>query len=119
MRLFGFALAACAWLAAPPAVAAELVMFERDGCAWCARWDREVGQIYPKTPEGTAAPLQRINLDRGVAAEAGLKAPVRFTPTFVLLDKGREVARITGFMGEDAFWGLLGKHLATAYKAGI
>jgi thioredoxin-related protein len=118
-RLFRFALAVSVVLAVSPAAAAELVMFERDGCVWCARWDREVGQIYPKTPEGAAAPLRRVNLDRGSAAESGLKAPVRFTPTFVLLDNGREIARIIGYMGEDAFWGLLGKYLTTAYKAGF
>ena len=111
-------LAAFAWLAAVPAQAAELVMFERDGCAWCARWDREIGPIYPKTPEGAAAPLRRLNLDRKVANEPGLKSPVLFTPTFVLLDKGREVGRITGYIGEEAFWGLLGKFLASPYKAG-
>ncbi|NWG26424.1 MAG: hypothetical protein HXY30_18740 [Pseudorhodoplanes sp.] len=94
-------------------------MFEREGCAWCARWDREIGPVYPKTPEGAAAPLRRINLDRTAATEPGLRAPVRFTPTFVLLDNGREIARITGYMGEDAFWGLLGKYLASAYKAGL
>lgn len=119
IRLFGFALAALGGLAAVPAPAAELVMFEREGCAWCARWDREIGPVYPKTPEGAAAPLRRINLDRTAATEPGLRAPVRFTPTFVLLDNGREIARITGYMGEDAFWGLLGKYLASAYKAGL
>lgn len=117
--LFGCVLAVSAVLAASPAAAAELVMFERDGCVWCARWEREVGQIYAKTPEGAAAPLRRVNLDRGSGTESGLKGPVRFTPTFVLLDNGREIARITGYMGEEAFWGLLGKYLTTAYKAGF
>lgn len=117
--LFGFALVLFTSLGPAPLAAAELVMFERDGCAWCARWDREVGTIYPRTPEGAVAPLRRINLDRTSVPEGGLKGPVRFTPTFVLLDGGREIARITGYMGEDAFWGLLGKFLASTYKPGI
>jgi hypothetical protein len=33
--------------------------------------------------------------------------PTRFTPTFVLVADGREVGRITGYPGEDFFWGLL------------
>lgn len=117
--LFGFALVLLSGLGSAPLAAAELVMFERDGCAWCARWDREVGTIYARTPEGASAPLRRINLDRVSAPEQGLKSPIRFTPTFVLLDRGREIARITGYMGEDAFWGLLGKFLASTYKPGI
>ena len=39
-------------------------MFERDGCVWCARWDRDVGPIYDKTDEAKLLPLRRINLDR-------------------------------------------------------
>ncbi|MGO4664960.1 thioredoxin fold domain-containing protein [Bosea sp. 2RAB26] len=95
-----------------PLRAAELVMFERDGCIWCARWDREVARVYANTPEGKAAPLRRVDLGSTRADEPGLAAPVRFTPTFVLMDEGREVGRITGYIGDDAFWGLLGKMLA-------
>ena len=39
---------------------AELVMFRRDGCPWCAKWDREIGPIYPKT---------EFNQPRAVAAD--------------------------------------------------
>jgi hypothetical protein len=46
-----------------------------------------------------------------VAARGGpavaLKSPVRFTPTFVLVQDGRELGRIEGYPGEDFFWGLL------------
>ena len=34
--------------------------------------------------------------------------PVIAAPTFVLVDKGREIGRITGYLNDDAFWGLLG-----------
>ena len=90
-----------------PAMAAELVMFERTGCIWCLRWEREIGPIYPKTSEGRAAPLRHISLDRGPPKEMTLAEPVFYTPTFVLMNDGREVGRITGYIGEDAFWGLL------------
>lgn len=90
-----------------PVQAAELVMFERAGCVWCLRWDREVAAIYPKTPEGMKAPLRKISLDRPVPADLKLTPPVFYTPTFVLMDEGREIGRITGYLGDDAFWGLL------------
>jgi len=104
------ALPAVLWPAA--ASAAELVMFTRDGCPWCARFEREVGPIYPKTAEGRLAPLRRVEVLAGGTTMPGLKEPVFAAPTFVLLDEEREVGRITGYLGDDAFWGLLGKMLA-------
>jgi hypothetical protein len=32
---------------------------------------------------------------------------VLFSPTFVVMDKGREVGRILGYPGEDFFWPML------------
>jgi hypothetical protein len=36
--------------------AAELIMFEQAGCAWCGAFNREIGPIYPNTVEGQRAP---------------------------------------------------------------
>jgi thioredoxin-related protein len=99
-------------LSASTVAAAELIMFDRDGCVWCQRWDRDVGVIYDKTVEGKRAPLRRINVDRDKLENVTLKASVRYTPTFVLVDKGREVGRITGYLSDDQFWGLLSGLLA-------
>lgn len=88
--------------------AAELLMFERDGCVWCQRWDRDVGPIYGKTDEARLLPLRRINIDKQADAGIVLTSAVRYTPTFVVADQGREIGRITGFISDDAFWGLLG-----------
>lgn len=88
------------------AAALELVMVERAGCVWCARWNAEVSAIYPKTPEGAQAPLRRHDLADGQPAAA--TAPVRYTPTFLLTREGREIGRITGYQDDATFWGLLG-----------
>ncbi|HMN70807.1 MAG TPA: thioredoxin [Rhodoblastus sp.] len=94
-------------LAAVPAAAAELVVFERAGCAWCERWNAEVGSVYDKTAESRAAPLRRVDLARGVPADlAGIKAVV-FTPTFVLVDKGAEIGRIEGYTDNAFFYAYL------------
>jgi Thioredoxin-like domain len=89
------------------ATASELVMFERDGCPWCRLWNREIGTVYDRTQEARRLPLLRINLDRQQAGFT-LKEPVRYTPTFVVVDGGAEVGRITGYSNDDNFWGLLG-----------
>ncbi|MFG1375692.1 thioredoxin fold domain-containing protein [Xanthobacter autotrophicus] len=94
--------------AVAPARASELVMFERKGCAYCLKFDRDVAPIYQKTEEGRRAPLRRVDLSGGLPADVALAQPVRFTPTFVLVDEGREIGRITGYASDEAFWGLLG-----------
>lgn len=100
-------LSICGMTYAAPLAAAELVMFETEGCAWCAAWDREVGTVYARTVEGRLAPLRRV--DKSAARPADLAAieGIVYTPTFVLMDGGREVGRILGYPGESHFWGLL------------
>lgn len=90
----------------------RLVMFERDGCTWCRRWQHEIGGIYPLTEEGRAAPLVVINVDRPMPDGYSFAGQAVYTPTFVLVEDGVEIARITGYPGEEFFWGLLDQMLA-------
>ena len=115
------ALLALSLLAATGPVSAEtaLLMGEETGCLWCARWDSEIAPAYPRTDEGRAAPLRRLDIRAPVPEDVTLAAPLRFTPTFVLLDDGREVSRIEGYPGEDFFWPLLGRMLDSAAKDGV
>lgn len=99
-------------LATCPAVyAAELIMLEEYGCPWCERWDEEVGVIYHKTPEGRRAPLRRVDIHERLPADIRFLSKGGYTPTFILVDDGREIGRIRGYPGEDFFWGLLGQLL--------
>lgn len=86
---------------------AELVMFDQPGCPWCARWDREVAPIYPKTEFGQRAPLRRVDIRAARPDDLKDIVGVRYTPTFVLVEKGAEIGRIVGYLGEDQFWSLL------------
>lgn len=88
--------------------AAELVMFEETGCAWCQAFDREIAPIYGKTAEGQRAPLRRVDSTQAVPPDLAFIEVERLTPLFVLVDNGREIGRIRGYPGDDHFWGLLG-----------
>lgn len=98
------------FLAASPAMAElRLLMVEQDGCAYCAEWDRVIAPVYPKTPEGRAAPLERVHIRGPYPADTAIDPRPVFTPTFILIADGREAGRIDGYPGEDFFWGLLGQ----------
>src|SRR5476651_1964909 len=88
--------------------AAELVMFEQAGYAWCEAFDREIAPIYGKTEEGLRAPLRRVDTTHAVPGDLTFIDVERLTPLFVLVDRGQEIGRIRGYPGEDHFWGLLG-----------
>ncbi|WP_170474520.1 hypothetical protein [Ruegeria arenilitoris] len=110
MRHLHLLLLAITLLVAPVIARAQmtLLMAEEEGCMWCERWDSEISQIYPKTPEGKVAPLRRIDIHRSTPDDIVLEKPLFYTPTFVLLEDGQEIGRIEGYPGEDFFWGLLG-----------
>lgn len=96
---------------AGPALAAELLMFREDGCPYCRTWEREIGEVYPRTSEAERAPLRRIDLHEAPPGDVSLDGAIQYTPTFVLVENGEEVDRITGYSSEEAFWGLLGEML--------
>jgi thioredoxin-related protein len=96
----------------PQTGASELIMLEQKGCAWCERWHAEIGGIYPKTSEGKKAPLRLVDIDEPIPDDlAGIRIE-RFTPTFVVVNEGKEVGRIRGYPGDEFFWFLLGEILA-------
>lgn len=99
------------------AQATELVMVEQRGCEWCARWNAEIAPAYPKTSEGAYAPLRRVDL-RAMPEDLKVQRRVTFTPTFLVVQDGREIARLEGYPGEQFFWPVLNKLLMdhTDYK---
>ncbi len=86
--------------------AAELLMVREDDCPWCTVWEEEIGPIYPKTPEGKFAPLSQVNLGQSID-DTRILDSVIYTPTFILIEKGTEIARLEGYPGEDFFWTIL------------
>ena len=87
-------------------MAAELIMVEQQGCYYCEEWKDQLGHIYPKTPEGKYAPLKTFDITE-VDGIKGLERDVIFTPTFILMEKNKELGRLEGYSSEDFFWELL------------
>lgn len=85
--------------------AAELLVFEQDGCPYCAKFDAEIAPGYPESDAGRIAPLRRVDI--GDDRKGGYKTiePAIFTPTFVLMDDaGEEVGRLKGYSGKNYFY---------------
>lgn len=91
--------------------AAELVMLEQPGCAWCARFNAEIAPGYEKSEEGERAPLRRVDITEPIPDDLDHIAIERFTPTFILIDDGREIDRLRGYPGDEFFWPLIGEML--------
>ena len=89
------------------AQAAEMLMLEQPGCAWCARFNKEIAPAWPNTDEGKRAPLRRVDITEPWPDDLGYVARERFTPTFVLIDDGKEIGRIRGYPGDQFFWFLV------------
>jgi thiol-disulfide isomerase/thioredoxin len=84
------------------AAAAELVMFDGKWCGRCKQFLAEVAPVYHTTPPGKAMPLRVVDLQQ-TRPWFRVSAPVEGTPTFVLVDKGAELGRITGYTTREAF----------------
>ena len=97
MRSFIFLLVTCFGVALStfPALASEyrLVMVEQPGCAYCAAWNDQIAPAYPNTDEGKFAPLIRADLHMGPPDGITYDRRVNFTPTFILVKGGAEIAR--------------------------
>lgn len=92
---------------AKPVTAAELIMFEQKGCVWCARFNAEIAPAYSKTEEGQMAPLRRVDIHEPIPEDLKELTIDRFTPTFVIVEDGKEIGRIRGYPGDEFFWFLI------------
>src|SRR6266581_4353630 len=117
MSRFIAPIAAFALLSTVGSRAAELVMFERTGCVWCERFDAEIAPVYGKTEESQAAPLRRVDRSGPLPADLATIDPGAFTPTFVVVEEGREIGRIRGYPGDAFFFGLLDRVLTNSGSA--
>ncbi|GAC1424793.1 MAG: hypothetical protein NVSMB5_18940 [Candidatus Velthaea sp.] len=69
--------------------------------------------MYGKTDEGKLLPLRRVDIHAERPPQLVQIGGVRFTPTFVIMHCGKELARITGYAGDDQFWGLVDSAVRT------
>ena len=62
----------------------KLLMITADYCVYCQIWEKEIGEIYPKTDIAKSFPLERIELDKYSISNDSENYETKITPTFVL-----------------------------------
>ena len=85
----------------------KLLMITADYCIYCQIWEKEIGNIYPKTEISKSFPLERIELDEYLFdndIDDTNNYETKITPTFVFYRGNNEIGRITGYSSAEMFW---------------
>ena len=95
------------FLSKPTFAENKLLMITADYCIYCQIWEKEIGEIYPKTDISKSFPLERIELDEYLFDNDINEAnnyETKITPTFVFYRGKNEIGRITGYSSAELFW---------------
>lgn len=90
-------------------ITAELLVFERKGCAYCFIFRRDVVPGYRQSPRARDIPMRFIDTETADLTHMRLRAPLTMLPTVVLMRNGREVDRISGYMGPEPFYHMISR----------
>ena len=82
----------------------KLVMITAEYCIYCQIWEKEIGEIYPKTDISKSFPLERIELDENSISNDSGNYETKITPTFVFFKENEEIGRIVGYSSAEMFW---------------
>ena len=85
----------------------KLLMITADYCIFCQIWEKEIGNIYPKTDISKSFPLEKIELDEYLFdndINDNNNYETKITPTFVFYKNNKEIGRITGYSSAEMFW---------------
>ena len=83
----------------------KLLMITADYCIYCQIWEKEIGEIYPKTDIAKSFPLERIELDKYSISNDSENYETKITPTFVFFKEKEEIGRIIGYSSAEMFGG--------------
>lgn len=91
------------------AQSAELLYFYDEFCGACQKFDEEVGGIYAKTQEANTLPIKKIEFSvwrklQDAPYQQALSKRVVGTPTFVVIENGKELDRLVGYSNDELFW---------------
>ena len=92
----------------------ELLVFEHPDCTYCKVFRRDVLPLYRTGTETASTPIRFIDIERTDISTLPLRTPVQMVPTFVVVQDGIEIDRISGYWSPDNFFKMLTRILARA-----
>lgn len=92
----------------------ELLVIEVAGCTVCDLVRVHIQPAYESSPRARQVPLRYVDITSRDELSMGLAERVSTVPTIVLMRDGREVDRISGYMGPENFFAALGQMLELA-----
>ena len=92
----------------------ELIVMEAPGCIYCTVFRRDVLPAYQSSERAKDVPIRFLDVNDAAVNALGLDEPVNIVPTFVVLKDNREVGRLPGYVGPEAFFHTINYLLSTA-----
>jgi hypothetical protein len=85
------------------ALTAEVILVEQGGCYSCVKFEQEQGDVFDLWL-GNELPLRRVDIHgRWPYRTAGVRRPMG-TPTFIVVEEGKEIGRFAGYGDDRIFW---------------
>ena len=82
----------------------ELLVVEVDNCIYCRIFRRDVAPTYQGSGRNRSVPMRFVDLNAPDVDRLSLAAPIDSVPTVLVVENGREVGRIAGYVGPEFFF---------------
>lgn len=89
----------------------ELLVVEIDNCIYCGLFRRDVAPTYTASVRARSVPMRFIDINAPDIDALSLTAPIDSVPTVLVVENGREVGRIAGYVGPEIFFHSLNRLL--------
>ena len=94
-----------------PDTSLEILVVEIDNCIYCGLFRRDVAPTYTTSARAKSAPLRFVDINAPDVDRLALQAPIDTVPTVLVVENGREVGRIAGYVGPEIFFHSLSRIL--------
>jgi thioredoxin-related protein len=89
----------------------ELLVVEISNCLYCGLFRRDVAPTYKASERGRSVPMRFIDINAPDVDRLALLSPIDSVPTVLVVENGREVGRIAGYVGPEIFFHSLNRIL--------
>jgi thioredoxin-related protein len=89
----------------------EILVVEIDNCIYCGLFRRDVAPTYKVSGRAKTIPMRFIDINAPDVDRLALNAPIDSVPTVLVVENGRELGRIAGYVGPEIFFHSLNRLL--------